>query len=102
MGVADRHSIRLNCLFNTTFLSASWDDEDKMYRISAADNKTQVQFTLVAKVLVAATGFLSAPHIPVFKGMESFSGTAFHSSKWRHDLDLSGKRVAVIGNGCSA
>ncbi|KAJ6590602.1 FAD/NAD-P-binding domain-containing protein [Mycena vulgaris] len=102
MGVADRHSIRLNCLFNTTFLSASWDDEVKMYRISATDNKTQVQFTLTSKVLVSATGLLSVPHIPAFKGLESFSGTAFHSSRWRHDLDLRGKRVAVIGNGCSA
>jgi cation diffusion facilitator CzcD-associated flavoprotein CzcO len=102
MSVADRHSIRLNCLFNTTFLSASWDDDVKMYRISVIDNETQVQLTLTSKVLVSATGILSLSHIPAFKGLESFSGKSFHSSRWRHDLDLRGKRVAVIGNGCSA
>ncbi|KAJ7453613.1 hypothetical protein B0H11DRAFT_2070513 [Mycena galericulata] len=100
--VTDRHSIRLNCLFNTTFISAEWDDQLKTYNIRAIDNKTQVEFTMASRVLVSATGVLSIPHIPVYKGSESFSGPVFHSSRWQHDLDLRGKRVAVIGNGCSA
>ncbi|KAF7362517.1 FAD/NAD-P-binding domain-containing protein [Mycena venus] len=100
--VADRHSIRVNCLFSTTFISADWNDQLKMYSIKAADNKTGDEFTVTSRVLVSATGVLSVPHIPAFKGSESFSGSVFHSSRWQHDLDLRGKHVAVIGNGCSA
>jgi len=40
--------------------------------------------------------------VPTFEGGDSFTGPAFHSSQWRHDVDLTGKRVAVIGTGASA
>ena len=55
-----------------------------------------------AQSLVSATGQLSRPFRPQLAGIESFSGPAFHSAEWRHDYDLTGKRVAVIGTGASA
>ncbi len=55
-----------------------------------------------ADVVVAAVGQLSEPVVPDIAGAETFAGPAFHSAEWRHDVDLDGKRVAVIGTGASA
>jgi cation diffusion facilitator CzcD-associated flavoprotein CzcO len=57
---------------------------------------------LEAEALVAASGQLSRPVRPPLAGLERFEGPAFHSARWDHDLDLRGKRVAVIGTGASA
>jgi cation diffusion facilitator CzcD-associated flavoprotein CzcO len=58
--------------------------------------------TLTADVLVAAAGPLADPTVPDLPGLDSFTGSAFHSSRWRHDHDLAGRRVAVLGTGASA
>lgn len=55
-----------------------------------------------ADVVVPATGQLSNPVVPAIAGTETFAGPAFHSARWRHDVDLTGKRVAVVGTGASA
>jgi cation diffusion facilitator CzcD-associated flavoprotein CzcO len=54
-----------------------------------------------ADVLITACGQLSVPSIPRLPGLEQFGGPAFHTAQWRHDVDLAGKRVAMIGTGCS-
>ena len=53
-------------------------------------------------VRVLGTGGLSDPAIPAIPGLDTFEGTTFHSARWNHDYDLTGKRVAVIGTGASA
>ncbi len=58
--------------------------------------------TIEADVVVNATGPLSRVSIPQIPGLDDFEGTVFHSAQWRHDHDLSGERVAVIGTGASA
>ena len=55
-----------------------------------------------ADVLLTACGQLSVPSVPPIPGLDSFAGPAFHTARWRHDVDLAGKRVAVVGTGCSA
>ncbi|MBF6356036.1 NAD(P)/FAD-dependent oxidoreductase [Nocardia higoensis] len=58
--------------------------------------------TYVADVLVSAVGQLSRPAMPDIPGVDTFTGAAFHSALWDHDVDLTGKRVACIGTGASA
>jgi cation diffusion facilitator CzcD-associated flavoprotein CzcO len=58
--------------------------------------------TFEARALVSACGLFNAPAIPDLSGVGDFSGVSFHSSNWNHDFDFNGKRVAVIGTGCSA
>ncbi|MGE2834917.1 flavin-containing monooxygenase [Mycobacterium sp. SMC-4] len=58
--------------------------------------------TAEADVLVPALGQLTEPFGPDLAGLETFAGPAFHTARWRHDIDLTGKRVAVIGTGASA
>ena len=55
-----------------------------------------------ADVLVTACGQLSVPKMPSIAGLESFEGPRFTPREWRHDVELAGKRVAVVGTGCSA
>jgi cation diffusion facilitator CzcD-associated flavoprotein CzcO len=55
-----------------------------------------------ADVVVPATGQLSNPVVPQLPGVDTFAGPAFHSARWRHDVDLTGRRVAVVGTGASA
>jgi cation diffusion facilitator CzcD-associated flavoprotein CzcO len=57
---------------------------------------------LTADVVVSAAGALSDPKNPSIPGLETFTGTTFHSAAWNHDHDLRGQRVAVIGTGASA
>ncbi|WP_243060814.1 NAD(P)/FAD-dependent oxidoreductase [Nocardioides sp. SR21] len=57
---------------------------------------------LEADLVVCATGQLSNPVVPAVPGAETFAGPVFHSAQWRHDVDLTGKRVAVVGTGASA
>jgi cation diffusion facilitator CzcD-associated flavoprotein CzcO len=58
--------------------------------------------TVVADVVVTGSGGLSEPRLPDIAGIESFEGEIFHSARWNHAFDLTGKRVAVIGTGASA
>ena len=63
---------------------------------------TTSQGTYTAKILVGAMGYLCEPKYPDIKGLQRFSGTVMHSSRWDPGTDLNGKRVAVIGTGASA
>jgi cation diffusion facilitator CzcD-associated flavoprotein CzcO len=89
-GVTD--SIRLN----HELLEARWKPEQKLWRLrtSAGD------FT--ARFVIMACGPMHEPVTPELKGMESFTGTSFHSAQWDHNCDLADKKVAVIGSGASA
>ncbi|HEX2204695.1 MAG TPA: NAD(P)/FAD-dependent oxidoreductase [Longimicrobium sp.] len=75
---------------------AAWDDAAQRWTVETSGG------TLTASVLVMASGALSDPVIPGLPGLDRFRGVAFHSSRWNHDFDLTGKRVAVIGTGASA
>jgi cation diffusion facilitator CzcD-associated flavoprotein CzcO len=89
-GVVDR--IRTG----TEVRHALWDEaRDKWVLETSAG-------THEADLLVTACGQLSVPSVPPLPGLESYGGPAFHTARWRHDVDLAGKRVAVIGTGCSA
>ncbi|WP_036564477.1 flavin-containing monooxygenase, partial [Nocardioides halotolerans] len=83
-------------VFDTPAQDASWDDEAQRWTVRTPHGD------YVAKTLIVGAGGLSAPRMPEIDGIETFQGEVFHSARWNHDLDLSGKRVAVIGTGASA
>lgn len=94
---ADKYDIRRHIIFNTTVTEARFDELDGRWHGRASNGDT-----LTAKYVVAGIGALSNPAIPRLKGIENFEGAAFHSAQWRHDVDLRGKNVVVIGTGASA
>jgi cation diffusion facilitator CzcD-associated flavoprotein CzcO len=90
------HGILPHLRFGHELLEAAWDDELQRWRLRTARGP------LTAQVLILGTGPLSEPAIPALPGLDRFRGTVFHSAAWRHDHDLTGERVAVVGTGASA
>jgi len=99
--VADKHGLRAHIRFETQVEAAAWDDAAAMWRVSIKDKQGRSE-TLNAKAVISAVGQLNQPRYPDVPGVEDFKGPSFHSARWRHDVDLKGKRVAVIGTGASA
>lgn len=94
--VADDYSLRPYVRLRTSVEAASWDESAQRWRIETSRGP------LTARVLVAGMGGLSEPALPQIPGAETFAGPAFHTARWDHEADLTGKRVAVIGTGASA
>ena len=99
-GVAARHDVKKHVRFETTVEALTWDEHRAVWkaRLKTPAGHEQVE----ARAVITAVGQLNRPRYPEIKGRERFAGAAFHSAEWRHDVDLSGKRVAVIGTGASA
>lgn len=95
--VADKYDLRRHVRFNQTVTRVIWDDVRMEWHVSTEDGKEYV-----CQFVVSAAGALHIPSIPKIEGLEKFRGAAFHSAEWDHSVDLSGKRVAVIGTGASA
>ncbi|KAI0052204.1 FAD/NAD-P-binding domain-containing protein [Auriscalpium vulgare] len=102
LDVTEKYALRAHCLFDTAVVSANWDSSISLWQIVTENFKTGKKTTTTAKILISAVGPLSEPHISSIAGADDFKGETFHSAQWRHDVVLHGKRVAVIGNGCSA
>lgn len=82
--------------FGAEVAGARWVPSERRWLVSTTRGD------VTARVLVSGAGALSEPSVPPLPGLETFKGTAFHSAAWRHDHDLTGERVAVIGTGASA
>ncbi|MBA3782193.1 MAG: NAD(P)/FAD-dependent oxidoreductase [Nocardioides sp.] len=80
----------------TTMREARWDDAAQLWLVSTDRGD------LTAATIISGSGGLSEPKLPDIDGIDSFAGEVFHSARWDHDVDLAGKRVAVIGTGASA
>ena len=94
---AQRNAIGPHIRFRTEITHADFDAVAGLWRLRSADGEEHT-----AQVLISAVGQLNRPNRPELPGAEEFAGTTFHSARWNHDHDLSGRSVAVIGNGCSA
>ncbi len=94
--VAERSGVLDRFRFETSVEEARWDEQAQRWHVRTTAGE------LTADVVVSAAGALSDPKLPDVDGIDSFAGEIFHSSQWRHDYDLAGKRVAVIGTGASA
>lgn len=93
---AEQYAVMPHVRFGHEVLSAQWSDTTDCWTVAT----TQGEFC--ARFVIMACGPMHEPVFPKVKGIDSFSGEIFHSSRWRHDIDLTGKRVAVIGTGASA
>jgi cation diffusion facilitator CzcD-associated flavoprotein CzcO len=83
--------------FGAEVIEARWDEASSRWIV-----RTRAGDVFETQSLVTATGQLSRAVIPALPGLDDFAGPAFHSAQWPPDVDLAGKRVAVIGTGASA
>ena len=79
----------------------TWNDERAIWDLDVrrGDGSTD---RISANFVIGATGLLRIAKLPTIDGIEDFAGPSFHSTHWNHNVDLTGKRVAVIGTGASA
>ena len=96
-GVTDRRVLRPWIDFGVEVTGAAWDESRQRWTVQTAGGQAYE-----ARVVVSGIGALHIPRLPDIAGSETFAGPAFHSAQWRHDIDLTGKHVAVIGTGASA
>lgn len=94
--VAEQSGVLDRFRFDTDLEEARWDGGSNRWRVRTSTGD------LMVDLLVSAAGALSDPRLPDLPGLDSFRGPVFHSARWRHDCDLTGRRVAVIGTGASA
>ena len=92
--VADRHDLRRSYAFNTKVTAARFDDATGLWNVTTDKGET-----VTAKYLITGLGLLAATNLPKFKGIETFKGKILHTGAWPESLDLTGKRVGVIGTG---
>lgn len=95
--VADKYDVRKYMRFNTTVDSVRWDEDAQRWEVALAGGDT-----LIARVVIAATGVLSQPHTPDIPGIDQFAGRIVHTTAWDDDYDFTGRRVAIIGTGATA
>ena len=96
--VVDKFSLRQYMQFNCRIKAMHFDEQHDLWRVSVSDGRT-----LTARVVIAGIGPLSTPSLPRYEGMKDFKGISFHTNDWPHEpLDLTGKRVGIIGTGATA
>src|SRR5439155_23664952 len=95
--VSVESGVRDHIRFGTEVVAATFDEDAAAWAVELAGGET-----LAFDVLVCATGQLSRPKLPEVEGRDRFAGAQFHSAEWDHAVDLTGKRVVVVGGGASA
>jgi cation diffusion facilitator CzcD-associated flavoprotein CzcO len=96
-GVLDEFGLRPHLRLGTSVEEARWDEGTDTWSVRLDDGET-----LTAHLLVSAVGFLNHPNYPNWPGLDDFEGPKFHTSRWEHEHDLTGKRVAIVGTGSTA
>ena len=95
--VAERFELRRDIQFGCSVSAARYDEATALWEI-ATDKGERLR----SRFCIMATGCLSAARVPDLPGLESFSGTTYHTGQWPHEgVDFTGKRVGVIGTGSS-
>jgi 4-hydroxyacetophenone monooxygenase len=98
--IVEKYGLREHILFNTQVAACRYDESANDWQVSMVSDGEST--TSRYNCVISAVGQLNVPRMPEIEGVGSFSGPAFHSARWEHEHDLTGKRVIVIGTGCSA
>ena len=95
--MAEKFGFYDHCLFHTTVEKTEWDEDAGRWVVY-----TNRGDAMRARYLIHANGILTTPKLARIEGMETFQGESFHTSRWRYDVALDGKRVGIIGTGATA
>lgn len=98
--VADERGVTDRVEFGTEVVRLDWDEGRELW--TARVRQGEEERTHEARVVISCAGIIGRPKIPAIPGMERFQGPMFHSARWDHSVDLTRKRVAVIGTGATA
>ncbi|OBH58206.1 NAD(P)/FAD-dependent oxidoreductase [Mycobacterium sp. E2479] len=101
VAVADKYGLREHTRFGTEVEALWWDEDREQWQIRSVGRDGELDVTY-ARVVITAAGYLNRPRWPDLPGRNTFAGISIHSAQWDPALDLAGKRVAIIGAGCTA
>lgn len=98
--IAADFDLRRDIRFDTEVTDARWNEATGMWdvRYKGPDGRETVQS---ANFLISAAGLFNQPNMPDIPGIDSFAGKICHTTQWPHDYDYTGKRVGIIGVGCT-
>lgn len=99
--IVDDHDLRRHIRFETEVIRARWDEPAGLWQVELRRPDGKME-TLSANVVLSGVGLLNRPAFPSIPGLDCFQGPVIHTARWRDDVALRGKRVAVIGTGASA
>ncbi|CAM4147768.1 Monooxygenase [Bordetella tumbae] len=99
--VVDDFKLRQHIRVSTQCERLAYDESSCTWSVTVTGPNGQTE-TLVADVVISAVGILNVPKYPSIKGLDTFTGPCFHTARWPADMDVTGKRVGIIGNGASA
>jgi 4-hydroxyacetophenone monooxygenase len=99
--VADKYSVRANIRFGTSVQAIEWEEVSQKW-IMHASCRGEILPPLRVNLVLSCVGAFNPPVVPNIPGLDTFGGPCFHTALWPEDLDLTGKTVAVVGNGASA
>ncbi|KAJ0138524.1 Uncharacterized protein HZ326_18533 [Fusarium oxysporum f. sp. albedinis] len=102
MRVAKKYHLLDKMTFGAQVEKCEWSEEHAQWRLTIRDLESGSLFFHECQFLFSATGLFSNPRELDIPGVKSFKGPIIHSAKWRHDVNLTGKRVVLFGNGCTA
>jgi 4-hydroxyacetophenone monooxygenase len=97
--VADTFELRDEIVFETEVRALTWDEESSLWEIDV--DGPDGPGRLHSNAVVTAVGFLNRPKTPEIEGIHDFRGPSWHTGQWPENVDLTGKRVAVVGTGCT-
>lgn len=97
--VADHFDLRRHIVFDTEVRSVVWDDGTGSWTVTTDGPDGEQRWS--ANAVITAVGFLSRANMPDIDGIDDFRGPCFHTSRWPASLDVTGKRIAVVGSGCT-
>jgi cation diffusion facilitator CzcD-associated flavoprotein CzcO len=101
--VADKFGLRKYMQFDSRVVSAHWDEDNRLWRLTVRNEKTGGTREMTCRFVSMMLGLLSQPTVPRLEGMDSFKGPSFHTYYWpQQPVELAGKKVAVIGTGATA
>ncbi len=98
--ILDKYGLAPYCRFDTAVTGMAWNEGSSQWEVNVA-SAGGAEETLQARFVISAVGSLNIPRMPAIPGMESFTGPSFHSARWPEDLDIAGKRFALVGAGAS-
>jgi 4-hydroxyacetophenone monooxygenase len=100
--IVDKYGLGPYCQFETAVTGMAWNEASSRWEVKVASGGGGGgEETIQARFVISAVGSLNIPKLPAIEGMESFAGPSFHSARWPADLDIAGKRFALIGAGAS-
>jgi cation diffusion facilitator CzcD-associated flavoprotein CzcO len=97
LGLVEKWQLRPHLRLGTEIVDARFDEQKGVWTLTTGEDQRST-----FRVVVSGVGGLVDPALPDIKGLGSFDGEVFHTARWNHSVELTGKRVGVIGTGASA